>query len=112
MLNSREYIIPLRDDDNTKTTVKEFKHHVNLYSSENIYEKEIISKSINSIIFSIIYDILTTSDNIEKYIQKIIVNNLIEYTTLSNVSKTTIATNNKEADFTEYKNLIRPFHRK
>ena len=112
LLNSREYIIPLRDDDNTKTTAKEFKHYVNLYSSENIYEKEIISKSINSIIFSIMYDILTTSDNIEKYIQKIIVNNLIEYTTLSNVSKTTIATNNKEADFTEYKNLIQPFHRK
>ena len=112
LLNSREYIIPLRDDDNTKTTVKEFKHHVNLYSSENIYEKEIISKSINSVISSITYNILVTSDNIEKYIQKIIVNNLIEYTTLSNFSKTTITTNNKEADFTEYKNLIRPFHRK
>lgn len=107
LLNSREYVIPLHNDDNTKTTVFEFKHHVNLYSSENIYEKEIISKSINSVIFNITYDILTTSDNIEKYIQKIIVNNLIEYTTLSNVSKTTIATNNKEGDFTKYKNLIK-----
>lgn len=112
LLDSRHYIIPLRDDDNTKTTVKEFKHHVNLYSSDNIYEKEIISKSINSIISDIMHDILINSDSIQKYIQKIIVNNLIEYATLSDVNRTIILTNNKEADFTEYKNLIRPFHRK